>query len=91
MSTIKDMNKIYKYYMHIPEVENPNLDESKEMREQLVLCSCYMYYRVWVNGEMPVSDMELKDIKCPKCGCNTWISINGHSAGVFNVHVHKYL
>jgi hypothetical protein len=74
-----------------PEVENPNLNKSLPLVEQLVSCKCFAKYRVWVNGSRPIADTKMLDIICPRCGtpASEFASLSGHSAGCFNASLHR--
>ena len=71
--------------------ENPILDEEKPKREVLIICTCGAYYRLFVNGNVPIpihlGDLKVMGISCLNCGSNRPASICGHSAGFFNAMI----
>jgi hypothetical protein len=92
MSRQEEMNKAYQYYLaNAPEVDNPHLDRALPHVEQLIHCPCQKMYRVFVNGEHPISDNAMLDVVCPNCGtpASEYVTLSGHSAGVFNATIFK--
>ena len=90
MNHKEEMELIYEYfYRDSPKVKNPNLDIRHPQVEQLVRCKCFKSYRVFVNGDHPISDTKMLGIVCPHCGtpASEFISLSGHSAGCFNATI----
>ena len=83
--------RIENYYRSFQLVDNPNLIKDDEIREQLIYCQCFAQYRVLVNGNTPIADTTMEGVKCPICGTDAknYLSISGHSAGIFNASVRK--
>ena len=94
MNYQEDMNLTYRFFCkNTPEIINPNLDKEKPHVEQLVSCNCMKSYRVFVNGNTPISDIEMEGVFCPNCGApakDCWM-VSGHSAGIFNASMMRQL
>jgi hypothetical protein len=77
----------------LPTAHNPNLDSNAEQREQMVTCVCGNRYLVWTNGTHSINDFSMDGVSCPHCQApaSEWRRLAGHSAGVFNATVYKYL
>lgn len=93
MNYKKDMELAYKFFTeNSPEVKNPKLDRSSPHVEQRVSCVCFKSYRVYVNGNTPISDTIMDGVFCPHCGTDAknCYSVSGHSAGCFNMSFIKY-
>ena len=78
--------RVSAWYEGLRVVENPGLVDCRPKREQLVVCECGEQYRVWVNGEVPIADLEMAGVVCPVCGlaASEAVMVCGHSGGTFN-------
>ena len=88
----EEMELSYKFFAaNAPIVENPNLNKELSFVEQLVSCSCSRNYRVFVNGEHPISDTKMDGVFCPNCGtaAEDFVRLSGHSAGCFNATISR--
>ncbi len=92
MSYKDEMSKAHAFVTaNAPEVANPHFDAQKPHVEQLVTCLCFKQYRVFVNGDLPISDTKMSGVFCPHCGaaaCDS-VKVSGHSAGCFNASMIK--